>query len=210
MKRVITLGIILLALHMVHAADVNDIIKKVQKKYDKMSNLSAEFHQIDIFKLTGSQNETVGKIFVKDGSRYRFESEDQVIVSDGQTVWTYNNISKQLIIDRVRENSGALLPRDLLFKYPKTHKATLLNEERWQGKKVYIIKLEPKENNQGFLRSIKLTILDKEWTIAAIETVDLNGNTSKFLVKNLDTKRDLPDRLFTYQPGPDTEIVDMR
>ena len=117
-----------------HSADVNEIIEHIQETYDELDNLSAAFRQTDTFRITGSRSETAGKIYIKDGLKYRFESEDQVIVTDGETVWTYNSISKQLLIDRVRKNSGALLPRDMLFKYPKTHHATLLKEEKKTGR----------------------------------------------------------------------------
>ena len=122
------------------AQDVNDIIENVQDAYDDMDNLSAQFVQVQTFKLSGNQTETKGKIYIKDGKKYRFESEDQVIVTDGKDVWTYNAISQQLLIDHVRENSGALLPRDVLFKYPKTHYATLLKTEDGKKHKIFIIR----------------------------------------------------------------------
>jgi outer membrane lipoprotein-sorting protein len=116
--------------------EVNDIIKNIQKTYDKMDHFSAVFKQVETFKITGSKTETIGKIYVSDGEKYRFESEDQVVVTDGKSVWTYNAISKQLLIDNVREDSGVLLPRDLLFNYPKTYFATLLSEDDSGKRKV--------------------------------------------------------------------------
>ena len=192
------------------AADVNKIIKKVQKTYDRMDRLSADFTQVQTFKITGSISETSGKIFVKNGEKYRFESEDQVIVTNGKTVWTYNNISKQLIIDNVRKNSGALLPRDLLFKYPKQYLATLLKTEKKDGKTVYVIRLDAKEDTHSFLKEIKIWVEDDNWFIHQIETTDLNGNTTLFRIDKMDTKTPLSDSLFEYKPAPDVEIVDMR
>ena len=175
-----------------------------------MDRLSADFTQVQTFKITGSVSETSGKIFVKNGEKYRFESEDQVIVTDGKTVWTYNNISKQLIIDNVRKNSGALLPRDLLFKYPKQYLATLLKTEKKNGKTVYVIRLDAKEDTHSFLKEIKIWVEDGNWFIHQIETMDLNGNTTLFRIDKMDTKTPLSDSLFEYKPAPDVEIVDMR
>jgi len=192
------------------SADVNDIIRNVQKTYDRMDNFSAVFRQIDTFKLTGSRTETIGKIYIKNGDKYRFESEDQVIVTDGKTVWTYNALSKQLLIDRVRKNSGALLPRDLLFKYPKTHYATLLGEEKKNGRSFYLVRLDPKEGVRGYIKSIRLHIEKKSWLIDEIETTDPNGNTSLFEISKINRKTKLADTLFTYQPPKGAEVVDMR
>ena len=47
------------------ADDVTDIIKEIQEKYEDIEYLSADFVQVEKYKLTGSQNETRGKIFIK-------------------------------------------------------------------------------------------------------------------------------------------------
>jgi len=191
-------------------ADVNKIIKNVQKKYDKMDYLTATFKQIETFKLTGSQTEAVGKIFIADGEKYRFESEDQIIVTDGKSIWTYNAISKQLLIDNVREDSGALLPRDLLFKYPKKYFATLLSENKVDKNTVFVIRLDPKENVYGYIKSIKLWVTEKVWMVNKIETTDMNGNTSLFEITDQDNKTKISAQKFIFQADEDTEVVDMR
>jgi outer membrane lipoprotein carrier protein len=192
------------------ADDVDGIIEKVQKKYDRMDNFSASFKQVETFKLTGSQNELLGKIFIRQGVKYRFESDDQTVVTDGKTVWTYNDISKQVIIDRVRENSGALLPRDLLYKYPKNSYAALLGEERINGRDYYLIKLSPKENYPGYLKGIKLWVDKKELLVSRMETIDLNGNSAMIDITAVDGKTALPDELFVFQPQAGVDVVDMR
>ena len=57
-----------------YAASVTKIVKELQDKYEDIDNLTAEFLQIDKFKLTGSQTETKGKIYVKGGVKYRLET----------------------------------------------------------------------------------------------------------------------------------------
>ena len=201
--------IVFIFLFIANGQDVQDIIEDVQDTYDEIKNFSASFKKIEEFKLTGSVNETNGKIFIKDGTKYRFESEDQVIVTDGKTVWTYNDISKQLIIDNFRENSGALLPRDMLYKYPKEYLASLLGEEELDNKTFFVVKLDPKDNIHGFIKSMKLWIEDDEWIVRKIETVDLNGNSSTFEIFNMETKK-LNDNLFSYSPDSGIEVIDLR
>jgi len=207
---VLTVLLFLSAFTMVFAQDVSDIIENVQDTYDDMDNLSASFVQVQTFKLTGSKTETDGTIYVKNGKKYRFESEDQVIVTDGKDVWTYNAVSRQLLIDHVRENSGAFLPRDLLFKYPKTHYATLLKTEAGKKNKIFLIRLDPKEDGQGFFKNIKIWVEDKTWLIHNIETTDLSGNSSMFIIKNLDTNTKISDEMFLFKAPKGADVVDMR
>ncbi len=192
------------------ALDAKDIIKKVQKKYDKIKNFEAVFEKVETFQLTGSVNKTSGKLFIKDGQKYRFETEDQLVISDGETVWTYNRLNNQVLIDRVRKNSGALLPRDILFKYPKTHYATLLKREELNGKKTYVVKLEPKEDVHGYFSAVKIWVEDDRWQIVKIEITDLNGNKSVFNLSQINTRAKLADELFRFVPTEDMEVVDMR
>ena len=192
------------------AIDAEKIIKKVQKKYDKIENFKATFEKVETFQLTGTQSTTAGTLYVKDGKKYRFETENQLVISDGKTVWTYNRINNQVLIDKVRKNSGALLPRDILFKFPKTHYATLVGQEEIDGHKVYVVKLDPKDDVQGYFSSIKIWVLDKKWQIVKIEITDLNGNKSIFNLSHIDTKTKLPDSLFHFTPTPQMNVVDMR
>lgn len=209
-KKFVFAGLILILTTNVIAADVNKIISEVQDKYNKMKYLTAVFKQVETFKLTRSQTESVGKIYIADGEKYRFESDDQVIVTDGKSIWTYNAMSKQLLIDEVRENSGALIPRDLLFKYPQKYFATLLSESEEDNKKLYLIRLDPKDEVYGYVKSIKIWVEDDEWIIHKIESTDINGNKSIYEITNQDTKSKIDPDMFQIVPGEGMDVFDNR
>jgi len=210
MKLLINALLIFLFIQFSYGQDVEDIIEEVQDRYDEIEDITATFNRVESFKLTGTISETVGKIYIKNGVKYRFESDDQLIATDGDTVWTYNSISKQFIIDRVRKNSGALLPRDMLFKYPKEYYSTLLREDKLQGKEVFVIKLDPKGNVHGFIKSMKIWVEDGEWLILRIETTDLNDNTSIFEISNIRIDQGLEDDFFVLKATNEMNVVDMR
>ena len=209
-KKFVFVGLILIFATNMIAADVNKIISEVQDKYNDMKYLTAVFKQVETFKLTGSQTESVGKIYIVDGEKYRFESEDQVIVTDGKSIWTYNSMSKQLLIDEVRENSGALIPRDLLFKYPQKYFATLLSESEEDNKKLYLIRLDPKDEVYGYVKSIKIWVEDDEWIIHKIESTDINGNKSIYEITNQDTKSKIDPDMFQIVPSDGMDVFDNR
>ncbi len=207
MKQLLLL--ILLSLPLV-AQDVEDIIEEVQDRYEDMENFTAMFKRLETFKLTGTVSETVGKVWVKDGVKYRFESDDQHIITDGKTVWSYNAINKQVIIDRVRKESGALLPRDMLFTYPKEYLSTLIGTEKKEGKDIYIIKLTPKSKVTGIVKSMKIWVEEDSWLIRQIETTDLNGNKTTFRIYRIDTRSKIPASMFVYKPIDGVRVVDLR
>ena len=192
------------------AQDVKEIIEEVQERYDELEDMEADFKQIQSFKLTGSKNETQGKIYIKDGEKFKFESEDQTLVTNGESVWRYNAVSKQLVIDEVRKNSSALLPRDMLFRYPKEYYSTLLREEQINNKIYFVIKLDPKEGVHGFIKSLKIWVEDDNWFIQKVETTDANENLNTFEISNLKINQKRKDSFFVFQTKEDMNIVDMR
>ncbi|RMH61233.1 MAG: outer membrane lipoprotein carrier protein LolA [Calditrichaeota bacterium] len=192
------------------AQDVEDIIEDVQERYEDMENFSALFKRVETFQLTGTVSETVGKVWVKDGTKYRFESDDQQIVTDGKTVWSYNALNKQVIVDRVRTESGALLPRDMLFKYPREYLSTLLRTEKQNGNDLFVIKLTPRGKVTGVIKSMKIWVEDDRWLIKKIETTDLNGNRTAFEISHIDTEHPIPDKKFVFEAKPGVRVVDLR
>jgi outer membrane lipoprotein-sorting protein len=188
--------ILFLFLNNLPAQNVNDIINKVQDKYGGINYLSASFIKMEIFKITGSQSETTGKLYVAKGDKYRFESDEQTIVTDGKSIWAFSSKSNQVIIEKIKEDSPALLPRDILFKYPKKYYSTLLKTEKENDKTTYLLKLDPKEDTGGYIKGIRLWIEKDSWLILKM--------------KNSDTSKKIPDAFFTYTPGEGVEVHDRR
>ncbi|MCK5032573.1 MAG: outer membrane lipoprotein chaperone LolA [Calditrichia bacterium] len=204
--------IVLLSLlvSLVIAQDESDIIEEVQDLYEDIEYFSADFIQKEQFKLTGSENETKGKIYIKNGTEYRLETEDQIVVTDGKVVWSYSPHNNQVIVDNVKEGDASLLPRDMLFRYPKNYFSNLLKEEKIDASKYYVLKMTPKEDIHGYIKSLKIWVNTESYLINKIEYDDLNDNTSLFQIEKMDIKSELPDSLFIFNPPPQSELIDMR
>jgi len=192
------------------AQSVEDIVEEIQDRYENMKNFSAEFTQVEKFNLTGTENKTQGKIFVRDGVKYRLETEDRTIVTDGTTVWTWSAFNNQVLIDRAKKDDGAMLPRDLLFKYPREYYAALLEKVSYKGREHYVLKLDPKEDTHGYIKTMKIWVDTDSYLISKIEYTDLNDNTSAFEIYKIDTKKELPDSFFSYTPPQGSEVIDLR
>ncbi len=192
------------------AQSVEDIVEEIQERYEDLENLSAEFKQVEFFQLTGSKNETTGKIYVKNGTQYRLETEDRIIVTDGVTVWTYSTFNNQVLIDRVKKNDVSILPRDLLFKYPRDYYASLLRTEDYENEEHYVLKLDPKEEIHGYIKSMKIWVKSDSYLISKIEYTDFNENTSIFAIRKIDIKKDLQESLFKFEIPEGVETVDLR
>jgi len=211
-NRVISAISILLMFAAVGATEQNEseIIEEIQDVYDNIEYFSAEFVQKEKFTLTESVNETAGKIFIKNGTEYKLETDDHIIITDGKSVWSYSIHSNQVVIDFVKEGDASVLPRDMLFKYPQNYYSTLLNTEKINNDKYYVLKMVPKEDTQGYIKSMKIWVNSNTYLINKLEYVDLNENTSSFEINKLDVKTKLPDDMFEFITPQGAEIIDMR
>ena len=208
--RIKIIMIILSLIFTAWAQSIDDIVEEIQERYEDLQNLSAEFVQSEYFKLTGSKNETRGKIYVKNGVKYRLETEDRTIVTDGESVWTYSLFNNQVLVDRAKKNDGSLLPRDLLFKYPREYYASLLDEVVYNDEDHYIVKLDPKEETHGYVKTMKIWVNCDSYLISKIEYTDFNDNTSTFAIQKIDIEKILPDSFFNFQVPEGVEVVDLR
>ena len=103
-----------------------------------------------------------------------------------------------------------MLPRDLLFKYPQEYYATLLDEVEYNGEDHYILKLDPKEDTHGFIKSMKIWVNGDNYLISKIEYTDFNDNTSLFKIKKIITNKSLSDSFFKFQAPEGADVIDLR
>lgn len=186
-----------------------DIVKKVQKKYEKdVTDLQANFSQKIIWKLSGYTQEGKGKMLVK-GNKFRFETENQTVSCDGQSLWTYNVASKQVLVDKANQSKGVLLPQELLFKFPDNYTLFLLGEETQDTKKFHLLKLVAKSQSEN-LQEIKVWVEDKEWLTQKIEYVDLNENVTTYVLSEIKINSKLADTVFVLEAPKGVEVIDLR
>jgi chaperone LolA len=208
--KIATIFLILLFNTSIWSQSVEDIVEEIQDRYEDLENFAANFVQVEQFLVTGAKNEISGQIYVKGGVKYRLETEDRTIVTDGITVWTYSVFNNQVLIDRAKKDDGAMLPRDLIFKYPQEYYAVLLDEVMYKDEDHYILKLDPKEDTHGFIKSMKIWVNGDNYLISKIEYTDFNDNTSLFEIKKIITNKSLSDSFFEFQAPEGADIIDLR
>ncbi len=214
MKQHIRIAIIALSLVMAQNAlalgmSAKDIIKKVNQKYKMLKTLQADFQQTFKWELAGETQTIEGSIYLMESSHYRIETATQAIVTDGATVWTYSKQAEQVIIDRLGNSDESQLPKNLLFKYSKDYKPSLLREEKLDGRKIYVLELIPKDE-EAFIKSMTIWVDADKWFTRKIEQVDINDNLNTYILSNIREDVELTPDVFQFEIPKEAEIVDLR
>ena len=179
--------------------NANAVLKNIQDKFNSITDLSAQIVQ--------SVNETVnlkGKVFYKKENHLRFEFDNMIIVSDGETSWNYNKKQDKVIItDYDTEGNKILSIRQIIFEYPEDCELTTFESE---GKKV--LELIPKDATISF-SSVKLFI-NSENLITKVLVDDLATGIIQIDLSNYQLNKNLPDSYFQFSPPEGSQLLDLR
>lgn len=186
-----------------------DIVNKIRQTYEKLESLKGDFEQEFIWSLAGETQTLNGTLYLKKGDRYRVETPNQMIITDGKTVWTYSLDKNQVFVDNLEKSKDNPLPRDLIIKYTHDFKPKLLRSEKLGEADCHVLALTPRDEN-SFIRSVTVWIDKSTWLAARIEQVDINDNKTAYALKNVRRNVALADGLFTFNIPTDAEVVDMR
>jgi chaperone LolA len=186
-----------------------EVLENMKKTYDAIDDVQLKFSQELKSSLASMEHHRTGVLLVKKENKYRVEFEDQTIVTDGETVWSYSPSNNRVLIDRFKMNEGSLSPDRILAAAPKDYSAVLLGQENVRARETVLLKLVPKKENAS-IKTMKLWVDSATWLVRKVEIVDLGGNETTYVVEDLKTNLGLPDSRFTYQIPKGVDVVDLR
>ncbi len=199
----------LLASALAPAQSAEEVLDKVRKKYDSIVDAEVRFTQSEKFSIANVEQHTSGTLFMKKGNRYRVEFEDQTIVTDGTTVWSYSASSHQLLIDTYKADERSLTPERILTGAPTDFTPAVVGKEKVGNVETIELKLIPKDE-QSFLQTMKLWVARDDGVIRKVELDDASGKVTVYTVIEFKINKGIPDSRFTYTAPPGADVVDMR
>lgn len=200
--------LLLLPLMVAFAIDAREIIENVQERYEDIDDATITFTQSVRFKVSKAEQSVHGTLYFKKPGKYRIETEERTVVTDGETSWSWNPRNRQLIVDNYREETHSLSPEQLLLTYPKDYYSTLVGEEQFGGSAAYVLKLTPKEDN-AFATAMKIWV-SRDWLIRQVEISDVNGAVTTYRIDNIVVDQKLSDAKFKYSVPDKAEVIDLR
>jgi len=179
--------------------NAQEVLENLQAKFNTINDLSAELTQ----SVNGNVN-LKGKIFYKKENQLRFEFKNILIVSDGETSWSYNQKDNKVVIsDYESEGNKILSIRQLIFEYPESCDINTFESE---GQKV--LELIPNDDTFSF-NSIQLFI-DKDYIITKALMDDPASGKIEIDLSNYQLNKNLPDSFFQFSPPEGSQVIDLR
>jgi outer membrane lipoprotein-sorting protein len=175
----------------------NDIVTKLQEKFEKIQYMKADFSQI-----SESKNSISGKFYYAKENKYRIELPNNIIISDGQSIWNNDIKRNKVIISNIDEDPLAFSLRQYMFEYPSKCKIT---EEK--VKNGYLLFLDASDTELNF-KSAKLWIT-VDYLIEKILVIDFADNPFTLQFNNISLLNSIDENLFEFK-NKDIKVIDLR
>ena len=189
--------------------DADAILLKLQKKYESIRDASVTFTQIVRFGVTNAEQSFTGKLLMKKEKKYRLELEQQTIVTDGKSVWSFSKLNNQILIDKYKEDPRSFTPDRVLVNVPNEYNSVMMGSEKLKDRETTIVKLIPK-NTASNIKWMKVWVDTDDWLMKKIQVFDISDNLMTYFVEDLKLNSGLADSTFQFDIPPDVEVIDLR
>ncbi|WP_432452863.1 MULTISPECIES: outer membrane lipoprotein chaperone LolA [unclassified Agarivorans] len=198
------LGTVIVALCLSSVALANDAATELKQHLSTLSSFQAEFKQT-VLDADGSQiHQAEGKLSLARPAKLNWQQvapEQDMIVSDGTTIWYYSPFVEQVTImsagEAIRQSPFILLADD--------------RNESWQQYQVekvdqgYLVK-----SKRDPLQAAFWVKLNADNSIARFDLIESTGQRSEFSLQAFKANPKLSDRLFHFDIPSNTMIDDQR
>lgn len=189
--------------------NAEEILEKARKKYDALADAELKFTQSVRFPASRVEQRVEGTLQMKKGNRYRLETGEMTLVTDGTTVWSHSRTTNQVLVDHFAPDERVFSPERILGAAPADFAATFLGKEKINGVPCSVVKMLPAEE-QNFVRSMKLWISEADHLARKVELTDANGKETTYVVSEIRVNAGIPDSRFAYEAPEGAEVVDLR
>ena len=201
--------------------EAQDLQFKLQETYRTVRSIKAEFLQSSYLAALEVSETSSGKVAFAQPAQMRWdyqEPEAQVFLFAENTIWFYQQSQNQVLIDSAKQVLLSDLPLAFLMGLGDVARdfSVLAACRRAEG---LVLDLEPKkegsqsktgdEGERG-LKGFQILVEAERTLPIGARVVDLNGNVTTVLLRNLSINEQLADTLFAATFPKGTDIQDRR
>jgi outer membrane lipoprotein carrier protein len=178
----------------------NELLNKLQKKFETIIDLT-----VDVAQKSHGKEILSGKLSYKKENQFYLDLKSNLIVSDGSTIWNYNKESKKVIINDVDETDPSFFSFNRIINdYPT--KCDLSSEQNGDFDVLIFV---PKQNSNLGFDEAKVWI-DKDNLISKVELRGSGSEKTELDFSNYKLNQNLAESKFKFNPPEGSSIIDLR
>lgn len=193
----------------------SEVVEKMQKKFGDLKTLSARFVKKHYWRLMEQRQEVKGKLLVQRPNRFRFDSDAQVVVTDGDTAWNYAPANAQVMVsdyatvEKDRSYEKLLFDLILLGGYDESYAPKYVGEEKIDRKTCHVVDLSANKEDT-YVHTIRLWVDKRIWLVRQVEYRNIHDDVTTFVLSDLKVDKKLKEDQFTFHAPKGVELIDLR
>ena len=192
-------------------ADTSDqqALDAIQNHYEKILTFEANFIQESYIRMMNQTQSVEGKVKIKKPGKMRWvygAPEEQVLISDENTLWLYIPEEEQATKVPVESIYSSNTPALFLAGQGKLTQAFNVESVNQEKKKI-IVTLVPKTAQQGLARLV-LFADKKNYQITGSTVYDKLGNKTTIRFNQIRVNKKISEKQFQLNTPPNVEILD--
>jgi outer membrane lipoprotein-sorting protein len=213
-KLIATLFIFSVSFAIITAQDVNkakEILSKSGAKYRKFATIKADFkYTLEIQGDKKFKETQTGTLYLKK-TKFKLEMSDQVVISDGVTLWTYIKDGKEVQINNYTSKVMDVNPAEIFTMWEHGYLYGYTGEETDKKRILQVIELTPTDKKQSIFK-VKLYVSKSTSEIVKAKIFEKNGNIYTYEILSMTPNSKMADSFFTWDDSkyPGVKKVDLR
>ena len=184
------------------------VVKEIQKKYSAVENISADFVQKTRFKFSSQEQIQSGSVIIGKDNKFKIIVPQQLIVSDGKTVWVYSEPANQVLINTFKQMNTIPSPERLLQGLSKDFEVSTMTVDSG----TVSLSLVPVHGmlHGATITEMTLTATQNDWTVHRVNFTETNGTSVSVEFSHIRFNNTFSSKEFELTPDPSTHIIDLR
>lgn len=187
---------------------LNDLSAKT-KAYD---NFSADFTMNLVDQQSDIDLKRTGEIKVS-GNKYRVQLDDDVIIGNGDTRWTYQAESNEVYVDyEAEDDDSGLNPSKLFTIWESGFKQIHEGKVSHNGRQLDQINLHPIKAAETAYHTVKVFVDVEKMELVKVEVLGKEGDKYTYELLKFKTNESLNADTFAFKKAsfPGVEVIDLR
>ncbi len=186
-------------------------LRALRDHYAAFKTMALDF-SLEIADLESDLLEIKRGSMLLQGPKFRVQLDDQLVISDNQTIWVYLEEVNEVQITDFEPDSEEFMSPAELFNLPESEYYITQGEVRTEaGKRLQVLELTPLDKNLDF-HKIKLAINKADRSLYDAVILDKNGIRYTYRITQFKGNPSLPGDAFRFplEKHPNAEVVDLR
>ena len=183
-------------------------LSDVQEAYDDLEGLRASFTQLISSDFAGDTTRVEGTVLLS-GNKYRVQTPDQTVITNGETTWIYTPADSQVVINDAGNDATQVTPKTFLTASSERYRITESQSVTRAGAPHQKLAVTATDSTSRFEAAV-LWVREADRVVTRMQATDRNGSTLDLRLGDITVNPTLEDSSFAFSPPNGVEVVDLR